>query len=156
MPAAVSGNPNYAAEMGLSKFNSWAQELIAIDIIRRNAHNEFIAIDYQPERILSAFASINEIYRILRPLVNDKAMQKEFDERALKIRDKCLAHFRDITTRKRNDPYAETQLNQDLWNELDDYFTDIYTMRHLLGLGIRKMDKAASPEEFKKKMVREL
>lgn len=150
-------NPTNSPELGASKFNAWIQELVAIDTIRRVTHNEFIILDYAPERCLAVFSGINEMWRIMRPLLKDAPdLQSKLDKKALVIREKCLSHFNSIGKTRKNNPMAEVQLSQELWNELDDYFTDIYTIRHELGLGIRRVEKGISEAELKKKLVGEL
>jgi len=136
----------------ISKYNAWLQELIVIDEIRRATHNEFIALDYEPEACLRVFAGINEIYRILRPLLSDK-ISEMFDKRALDIREECLASYKAARVTRKNNPYASIALTTELWNKLDDYFTDIYTIRHEQGLGIKKKDAPPTDEAIKAKLM---
>jgi hypothetical protein len=150
------GNHDNSKVLGASKFNAWIQELEAIDTIRRVTHNEFINMDYAPERCLAVFAGINEIYRIMRPLLKDAELTAKLDKKAIDVRGKCLAYFNNVTISRRNNPMSEEHLSAELWNELDDYFTDIYTIRHELGLGIRKVEVGISEADLKKKMVSEL
>lgn len=137
----------------MSKFNAWLQDFIAIDELRKATHNEFIALDYEPEAAIRVFAGINEIYRIIRPLILDDAIKKRYDDLALEIRQDGLRVYKDVMNRRKNNPYATVEINETIWNRFDDYFHDIYTLRHELGLGIKKIDTPPSDEVIKKKLL---
>ena len=137
----------------VSDYNSWLNDINALDEIRKTASDYMIAIRQEPRMCLRAVDAINEFYRIMRPLMHktNAGYSKAYDRRFSELWEECSDFLSKYESTQRFG--KKFNLPIELWDKINKLYNDLYLERQKYGFGI-KAEWTQSEEEILKRGMR--